>query len=351
MNISTTDVLAGHGLSALPSVTVDSYNLDVRDGDEILNHRLRRARFFELLDGRRALIADEAGDPLGDKPSSDINRKGVEQILLGGRPEAIKLIDETIAEFAQDMAHVLGRFLATRKWAGVQRVAVGGGFSKGLLGERTIRQAADILSAGGADVELVPIRQHADDAGLIGACHLLPSWVLKGHTAMIAADIGGTNLRVGIVRLALDRAADLSEAEVWLSDIWRHADDDPKRTQTVETLIEMIQRLIKAAKTEKLELVPVIGIGCPGVIDPEGAIVSGAVNLPGGNWESARFNLPQAIMKSIESIGDHRALVVMHNDAVMQGLAQRPWMEDVTRWGVITIGTGLGNACFTNQDR
>ena len=39
----------------------------------------------------------------------------------------------------------------------------------------------------------------------------------------------------------------------------------------------------------------------------------------------------------------------MHNDAVVQGLSERPFMDDVKRWGVLTIGTGLGNAQFTNR--
>jgi hypothetical protein len=34
---------------------------------------------------------------------------------------------------------------------------------------------------------------------------------------------------------------------------------------------------------------------------------------------------------------------------VMQGLSQLPFMEDAARWGVVTIGTGLGNARFTNK--
>ena len=42
-------------------------------------------------------------------------------------------------------------------------------------------------------------------------------------------------------------------------------------------------------------------------------------------------------------------MVVMHNDAVVQGLSEAPFMQDVTRWGVLTIGTGLGNARFTNR--
>jgi hypothetical protein len=41
----------------------------------------------------------------------------------------------------------------------------------------------------------------------------------------------------------------------------------------------------------------------------------------------------------------------MHNDGVAQGLSEVPFMQDVERWGVLTIGTGLGNARFTNRDK
>jgi hypothetical protein len=39
----------------------------------------------------------------------------------------------------------------------------------------------------------------------------------------------------------------------------------------------------------------------------------------------------------------------MHNDAIVQGLSEVPFMRDVARWGVLTMGTGLGNARFTNR--
>jgi hypothetical protein len=39
----------------------------------------------------------------------------------------------------------------------------------------------------------------------------------------------------------------------------------------------------------------------------------------------------------------------MHNDAVIQGLSELPLMDDVAHWGIVTIGTGLGNARFTNK--
>ena len=42
-------------------------------------------------------------------------------------------------------------------------------------------------------------------------------------------------------------------------------------------------------------------------------------------------------------------MVIMHNDAVVQGLSEVPFMQDVEHWGAFTIGTGLGNAHFTNR--
>jgi hypothetical protein len=39
--------------------------------------------------------------------------------------------------------------------------------------------------------------------------------------------------------------------------------------------------------------------------------------------------------------------VVMHDDAVVQGLSEIAAMNDIRRWGVPTTGTGLGNARFS----
>jgi hypothetical protein len=47
-------------------------------------------------------------------------------------------------------------------------------------------------------------------------------------------------------------------------------------------------------------------------------------------------------------IGEHGSMFVMHNDAVVQGLSEAPFMRKVKHWGVLTIGTGLGNARFTS---
>ena len=96
------------------------------------------------------------------------------------------------------------------------------------------------------------------------------------------------------------------------------------------------------------DLAPFIAVGCPGLIAEDGHIERGGQNLP-GNWEHSNFHLPSLLAEAIPRIGDHETQVVLHNDAVVQGLSEIPFMQDVQHWGVMTIGTGLGNARFTNR--
>jgi predicted NBD/HSP70 family sugar kinase len=154
---------------------------------------------------------------------------------------------------------------------------------------------------------------------------------------------------VGLVELHLNRAKDLSKAKVAGLNLWCHRDEsDLKRDETVENLTKMLGDLVDEAKKGGIRLAPVIGLGCPGIIREDGSIASGAHNLP-GNWESSKFNLPRALRERIPTILDHDTVVVIHNDAVVQGLSEIPHMQDVKRWGILTIGTGLGNALFSNR--
>jgi len=130
--------------------------------------------------------------------------------------------------------------------------------------------------------------------------------------------------------------------------LWRHRDDKPSRDEAVDRIVAMLAGLIKRATKDELRLAPFIAIGCPGLISSDGSIERGGQNLP-GNWEHENFNLPDRLRTAIPRIGDHETYVVMHNDAVLQGLSQAPFMRDVEHWGVMTIGTGLGNARFTNR--
>lgn len=106
--------------------------------------------------------------------------------------------------------------------------------------------------------------------------------------------------------------------------------------------------MIRRPDKQGLKLASFIGIGCPGLIREYGSIEKGGQNLP-GDWEHQSFNLPQQLREAIPTIDGHAVVVLMHNDAVVQGLSEAPFMRDIEHWGVMTIGTGLGNARFTNR--
>jgi hypothetical protein len=344
----TTTGIARHGGSRLPSVDVDSFNIELKDDDGFLGDRASKGAFRKMFDKWRKPLKKSNEDPFGDEPSDKISKKTLDAILVGDDVEAAAILHSAIEEFAQELAYVTRRFLKTKAWAKTERIVVGGGFRDSRLGELAIARTEIILKDDEVKVDLVPIRFHPDDAGLIGALHLAPSWIFEGYDGILAVDIGGTNIRCGVVETGWKKQPDLSKASVWKSELWRHADDEPTREGAVKRLVKMLEGLIEMADADGVKLAPFIGIACPGVINADGSIEKGAQNLP-GNWESSKFNLPESLVEAIPEIGDHDTAVLMHNDGVVQGLSEVPFMQDVERWGVLTIGTGLGNARFTNR--
>ena len=340
--------LVWHGATRLPSVDVDSFNIELKDDDGFVGDRARKGAFREILDDLRKPLKKNGEDPLGSKSAEGISKGALDEALLGGDIMAAALVHGAIEEFASEMAHVTSRFLKTKAWADTERIVVGGGFRESRVGELAIARTDILLKAEGFRVDMVPIRFHPDEAGLIGCLHLAPSWIFEGHDSILAIDIGGTNIRCGVVETRWKKATDLSKAAVWRSELWRHADDEPTREGAVKRMVKMLKGLIAEADEEGLKLAPFIGIACPGVINEDGSIAKGAQNLP-GNWESSRFNLPASLAENIPEIGGHDTVVLMHNDGVAQGLSEVPFMQGVERWGVLTIGTGLGNARFSNR--
>jgi predicted NBD/HSP70 family sugar kinase len=337
-----------HGIRVLPDVTIEAYNLENRDAEGFVGDRASGRAFRAIFDELRSRVARVGGDPFGETPTDAIKKKTLDRLLLKGDPVAAGIVHGAIEEFGQKLAGVTRHFLRLKTWRGVRRISIGGGFRQSRVGELAIGRAAVILKSDKIKVDLVPLRHHPDQAALIGCARLVPAWLLEGFDGLLAVDVGGSNIRCGVVVLHREQGEHFAAAKVEAFELWRHAEQDPKREDIVEQLVRMLQRLLKQARKKQLRLAPFIGVGCPGLIQESGTIKRGAQNLP-GNWSSSRFNLPVVLKERTPMIDEHETTVVTHNDAVVQGLSEVPRMRDVAKWGVLTIGTGLGNASFTNR--
>ena len=294
--------LPTHGATVLPSVRVDSYNLEVEDEEGFVGDRASKKAFWEIVDKWRKTLKELGEDPLGDKLSEDIGKKKLATLLQEGNPAAAGLVQSAVEDFAQQLAQVIRRFLRLKDWRDTERLIIGGGFRASRIGELAVGRASLLLKADEVPIELELIRGDPDHAGLLGAAHLLPAWMLKGYDAILAVDVGGSNIRAGVVDLNLGKSSDLGKAQVARSSQWRHSEEDVKRDDAVDELVGMLKDLIDWSRKNKVALAPLIGIGCPGVIHEDGSIARGAQNLP-GNWESSRFNLPASLREGIPEIG------------------------------------------------
>lgn len=337
-----------HGARELPDVTVESYNLEIRDEEGFIGDRASGRAFRAIFDEIRAKAREVGDDPFGDATSGALKKKSLDKLLLKGDPVAAGIVHGAIEEFAQNLAGVTRRYLRLKAWRDVERITIGGGFRQSRIGELVIGRAAVILKSERIKVDMVPLNHHPDEAALIGCARLVPAWLFEGFDNLIAVDVGGSNIRCGVVGLDTVEGGDFNQTKVTTFELWRHTEDKPSREKAVDRLVKMVQRSVRKAKKQGGRLAPFIGVSCPGLIRETGTIARGAQNLP-GNWSSMRFNLPLVLRERIPVIGERDTVVVMHNDAVVQGLSEVPNMQDVTHWGVLTIGTGLGNASFTNR--
>lgn len=333
-----------HGSCTLADVHIAGYSLEIEDKEGLVGDQASQTAFRELLAQWRERMERAGEDPLGPTPSEEMSKETLDRLALSGDSDAARTVALAINEFSERLAYVIGRLMKHPSWQGVERIVVGGGFKESAIGRIAIRQTAGRLQAAGQPVQLRAIHYGADDGGLIGGIHLLGRTPDLTRASMLAIDIGGTNVRCGIVEFGGGEGG--RHATVVRREKWRHADEDGD-ADLVQGIVAMLRRLIDHAETEQRALLPVLAVGCPGVVLEDGAIDRGAQNLP-DDWRQASFHLPRRLQENIPRIGGADTVVVMHNDAVVQGLSELPFTQDVARWAVLTIGTGLGNASYVN---
>src|SRR3954467_7542873 len=166
-DVITTTGIARHGAARLPSVEIDSFNIELKDEDGFLGDRASKGAFRKIVDHWRKPLRKSGKDPFGDEPADEISKKTLDAILVGDDTEASAVVHSAIEEFAQELAHVTRGFLRTKAWTKTECIVVGGGFRDSRLGELAIARTEIILKDEGFGVGLEPIRYHPDDAGLI----------------------------------------------------------------------------------------------------------------------------------------------------------------------------------------
>src|SRR6516164_3454846 len=153
----TTAGIGRHGATRLPSVDVDSFNIELKDDEGFLGDRASKGAFRKIFDRWRKPLRNTGKDPFGDVPSETISKKTLDDMLIGDDTEASAVVHSAIEEFAQELAYVTRRFLKTRAWARTERIVVGGGFRDSRLGELAIARAEIILKSEDFKAALMPI--------------------------------------------------------------------------------------------------------------------------------------------------------------------------------------------------
>jgi hypothetical protein len=114
-----------HGSASLPSVEVDSYNLEIEDDEGFVGDQANRGAFWEALDEWRKTAKAAGSDPLGKCPTEDLSKKKLDALLTSGPVEAAGIVQSAIEDYAQRFVKVVRRFLKQKSWKDTQCIVVG----------------------------------------------------------------------------------------------------------------------------------------------------------------------------------------------------------------------------------
>ena len=215
-----------HGATRLPSVIVESYNVEVQDEDGFVGDRANEGAFRDLLAKWRDVMSKGATTPSATRTPTRSPKSTSKNCwwTVSLKPPASCTAP---SRFLRRNSHLSsGAISSSRPGAIPSGSWSGAAFARAASASLRSGRTGVILKSEEIEIDLLPIRNDPDEAGLIGAAQLVPTWMFAGHDAILAVDIGGTNIRAGVVDLNLKRAKNLSKACVWKFDLWRHADED-----------------------------------------------------------------------------------------------------------------------------
>jgi hypothetical protein len=159
----------------LPSVDVDSYNLEIEDDEGFIGDKANKGAFRRLLDAARDTLRRDGEDPLAEAASDQISKKKLDAVLAKGDPEAAAVIQSAIETFAQHLSRVIQKSCARNRGAIPSALFLAVASGPAGLASLPSREVEFLLRP--TSMVGIELRHNdLDEAGLIGAAHLLPPW-------------------------------------------------------------------------------------------------------------------------------------------------------------------------------
>src|ERR1700758_79945 len=81
-----------HGAAELPSVSIDGYNIGLRDKEGVIGDRAKNGAFLDKLEELRKLFRKQGDDPLGEASTDEFKRKQIDTLLTGDDLRAAALV-------------------------------------------------------------------------------------------------------------------------------------------------------------------------------------------------------------------------------------------------------------------
>src|SRR5947199_10431891 len=101
-DIVMTTGIASHGAIRLPSVDVDSFNIELKDDDGFLGDRASKGAFRRILEQWRKPLRKSGEDPFGKEGSDQISKKELDAVLIGADVEGSARVHSAIEGCAQE---------------------------------------------------------------------------------------------------------------------------------------------------------------------------------------------------------------------------------------------------------
>src|ERR1700709_2397206 len=96
----TTTGIAAHGASRLPSVEIDTFNIELKDDEGIKVDRTSKRAFRDILEKWRKPLRKSREDPFGKEPTENISEEVMADRLFGDDADSGAVVHSAIEDFA-----------------------------------------------------------------------------------------------------------------------------------------------------------------------------------------------------------------------------------------------------------